>query len=523
MSHSFSLTARTITACAVAAVLSLAIHSLCVSVFGLAGAGAYLAAGLAGLALAAGAGALLTGPPASELRALSEAGARVAAGDFKAAIPDCSAPEAYATAQAMASLVGQLKLTLGNWKGLTEAVLIPYALVDLKGNLTFCSKPCLDMLERDGKPSDYIGMFFSEFFYGDPTRKALIVEIMENNKGVVRDVEFKNIKGNTRFIQAALSPLHDLDGKVSGGMCMYLDYTEVRLKEDQIVAQGQSIMNAVRVVEDIVRALSDTSGMLSSQVDGASRGAAQQSRRAEETATAMEEMNATVLEVARNAGSAAERAGQAQAKAQEGAGVVEKAVGAIHEVDAITARLKASMAGLSEQAGAIGRIMGVISDIADQTNLLALNAAIEAARAGEAGRGFAVVADEVRKLAEKTMVATKEVGEVIGAIQKGVGDSAGEAEQAAKAVERATDLAGRSGRSLGEIVGLVVQTSDQVRSIAAAAEQQSAASDEIARAVEDVRRVSAETAREMSGAAGGVDSLSKLAGELRNAVRALGS
>jgi len=200
---------------------------------------------------------------------------------------------------------------------------------------------------------------------------------------------------------------------------------------------------------------------------------------------------------------------------------VERAVDAIRQVETLTATLKRSMDGLAERAEAIGRIMGVISDIADQTNLLALNAAIEAARAGDAGRGFAVVADEVRKLAEKTMHATKEVGDVTHAIQDGVRSSIGEADQAAQAVARATELAGQSGRSLEKIVELVVATSDQVRSIAAAAEEQSAASDEIARAVEDVRRVSMETAQDMSGASGGVEALERLAGELQTAIREL--
>jgi len=483
------------------------------------------AAQLAGLAVGALAGVLggllLFGAVSSNLREITEALARFAGGDFKASLPAAAVSELGALESALASLVGQLKLTLGNWRGFTEAVLVPYALVDTKGDVVLCNERVLEMLERGGKPSDYPGMYFSEFFYGDRSRRALIVDIMESNKGVVREVEFKNIKGNTRHIQAALSPLHDLDGKVSGGLCMYLDFTEIRNKEDHISRQSQTIMETVAVVESISRELASTCQAMTSQVETASRGARTQSGRAEETSAAMSQMNATVLEVARSAGTAAQSAGEAQAKAREGAQVVAKAVEAIHQVDVLTNTLKRSMDGLSERAESIGRIMGVISDIADQTNLLALNAAIEAARAGDAGRGFAVVADEVRKLAEKTMTATHEVGEVTGAIRSDVGQSIAGTDQAAEAVQRATRLARESGEALRGIVGLAEATSDQVRGIAAAAEEQSAASDEIARAVEDVRRVSQETSQEMGGAAQGVDALVRLAGRLESAIHSL--
>ena len=103
--------------------------------------------------------------------------------------------------------------------------------------------------------------------------------------------------------------------------------------------------------------------------------------------------------------------------------------------------IKTDIDQLGQQAQGIGQILDVISDIADQTNLLALNAAIEAARAGEAGRGFAVVADEVRKLAEKTMDATKEVGKAISGIQDGTKRNIANVEQSVKIIEKTTELA----------------------------------------------------------------------------------
>ena len=134
-------------------------------------------------------------------------------------------------------------------------------------------------------------------------------------------------------------------------------------------------------------------------------------------------------------------------------------------------------------------------DIADQTNLLALNAAIEAARAGEAGRGFAVVADEVRKLAEKTMSSTTDVGNAIAAIQQSAGQSIQQVEKAVGNISEATEYSNKSGEALKEIVGMVDQTADEVLAIAAASEQQSATSEEINRSVADVNHIAASTTR----------------------------
>ena len=151
-------------------------------------------------------------------------------------------------------------------------------------------------------------------------------------------------------------------------------------------------------------------------------------------------------EVAKNAGDAAEVSGSMRHCAEEGADIVRQVVKAIDDVQQIYGVLKQDMAQLGENARAITQIMGVISDIADQTNLLALNAAIEAARAGEAGRGFAVVADEVRKLAEKTMASTNEVGNAINAIRNSTEKSIKQVDVAAESIARATDLSNRSGQ-----------------------------------------------------------------------------
>ena len=172
------------------------------------------------------------------------------------------------------------------------------------------------------------------------------------------------------------------------------------------------------------------------------------------------------------------------------------------------------MGQLDEHARSINRIMNVISDIADQTNLLALNAAIEAARAGDAGRGFAVVADEVRNLAEKTMASTQDVGNAIQAIQDSTSKSMASVDKAVAQIEQATDLAGQSAQALEEIVTTVEHTAGQVSAIATASEQQSAASEEINRSIDQVSGMAADTAKSMAEAREEMDRLVELTGTL---------
>ena len=286
-------------------------------------------------------------------------------------------------------------------------------------------------------------------------------------------------------------------------------------RQAALAARRDGILQAAERIEGVVEVVTSASEELSAQVEQSSRGAEIQSERVGGTATSMEQMNATVLEVARNASQANETAGQARLKAQEGEAVVTRAVASIGQAREQALQLKSDMSGLGRQAESIGAVLGVISDIADQTNLLALNAAIEAARAGEAGRGFAVVADEVRKLAEKTMTATKEVGASIHGMQEGTRRNIVNVEQAVARIEEATGLADKSGEALRAIVSLVDATTDQVRSIATASEEQSASSEEINRAIRDISQVSVETADAMRQSAQAVTELARQSQELK--------
>lgn len=294
-------------------------------------------------------------------------------------------------------------------------------------------------------------------------------------------------------------------------------------KEDAIQSRKKGMVQAAYRLENIVDRITNSSNQLFSQVQVVQEGTDQQKERISDTASSMEEMNATVLEVAKNAGNAAEEAQHTQGMAENGSQVVSEVVRSIEQVNSKADVLRQNMDELGKQAKDIGQVITVIEDIADQTNLLALNAAIEAARAGDAGRGFAVVADEVRKLAEKTMSATKEVSTSIQGIQKRTTTSLNITEEVTEAVKDSTQQAERSGESLTQIVELAQNTSDQVRLIATASEQQSATSEEINNSVEEINNIAAETAEGMASASQEIADLSELSADLNKVIEELKS
>ena len=345
------------------------------------------------------------------------------------------------------------------------------------------------------------------------TKDAFGAKAMERNSAGGGETTL-NMRGKRMEVAVAAFPLHNLKHEVTGYVEIITDLTEMKDRQ-------AAVMAAVRDASNISDRVAAASEQLSAQVEQISRGAEMQRDRVGSTATAMEEMNATVLEVARNAGQASEQSEMTRHKAEEGAVLVNNVVKSINQVNTVAANLQENMQGLGKQAESIGGVMNVISDIADQTNLLALNAAIEAARAGEAGRGFAVVADEVRKLAEKTMQATQEVGSNIRAIQQSAQLNINEVGNAVKNINDATGLANSSGSALKEIVDLAAGNSSVVASIATAAEQQSATSEEINRAIEEINRIVSETSEGMVQSSAAVQELSGMAQDLRRIMEQL--
>ena len=339
-------------------------------------------------------------------------------------------------------------------------------------------------------------------------------ECLRSKRVASAETSLVSPSGAAIAVAATALPLTNLKGETASGLAVLTDISEIKEKQKLML----QVANDASTVSDRVAAAAE---QLAAQVEEISRGADIQRERVESTASAMTQMNSTVLEVARNAGQAADQSEKTRTSAESGAELVKQVVGAINDVNVIGNKLHDNMQELREKAENIGGVMGVISDIADQTNLLALNAAIEAARAGEAGRGFAVVADEVRKLAEKTMAATHEVGENIDAIQHSARVNIGEVEVAVQNVGKATELANASGQALEEIVMLASSNSHVVSSIATAAEEQSATSEEINSSVDEINRITGETASGMVQSSEAVQELSRMAQELRTIMQTL--
>ncbi len=235
-------------------------------------------------------------------------------------------------------------------------------------------------------------------------------------------------------------------------------------------------------------------------------------------AIACEEMAATSAEIASNCIRTVEISNRATQTALNGSEVVDHAVQSIQRIAVKVQQSAKTVASLGTRSEQIGNIVGTIEDIADQTNLLALNAAIEAARAGEQGRGFAVVADEVRALAELTTRATREISEMIKAIQKETQSAVDAMEEGVQEVERGTEDASRSGRALEEIIEQVGDLTSQINQIATAAEQQTATTNEISKSMHQITSVVNDASTSSQNTAGAANELASMAEELKKIV-----
>ncbi len=335
-------------------------------------------------------------------------------------------------------------------------------------------KSCKDLFNRedDSTPNDGL-------------QKALATKMPQGGETVAHPQA-----GNLDILYNAIPLIDQESHEVNAVLQLITDVTAFK-------ATQQTILHVAEQATQISSQVASASEELGAQLKYSEEIAAVQAERASTASNIMHNMNDDVSTMASMAQEASEVSEQARNEAVTGSDVVGRAVESIRAVELQSESLKDGMEKLNESANAINEVIITIGDIADQTNLLALNAAIEAARAGEAGRGFAVVADEVRKLAEKTMTSTTQVQEAITAIQSSVRVSVEQVNQSAVEVHKTSQLVNETGTVFKSIMNMVEQTTTKSQNIAASSVQQADHSQNVNAQLTEVNQLAAQTATTM--------------------------
>jgi methyl-accepting chemotaxis protein len=278
-------------------------------------------------------------------------------------------------------------------------------------------------------------------------------------------------------------------------------------------------------VEDIVRrvaehahTLGESATNLASSAGETAAQAMQQQEQAARISATMSEMSSAVQEISQTTQSAAVDARKAEESAHSGGQTVQSTVETIGELLISNRETSTKIEDLGRSSDAIGKIVNVINEIAGQTNLLALNASIEAARAGEHGRGFAVVAGEVRRLAERTSSATKEIDVTVHAIQEGTKVAVEAMRSSMSHVQSGVDSARSAGEALTSIIHGSESVQKMVTQIAAAATQQSYSTQSVSVNVNEIAAIIQQTAESSRHSVEACQQLSRLANELTGLV-----
>ncbi|MGE5363728.1 MAG: methyl-accepting chemotaxis protein [Bacteroidota bacterium] len=343
----------------------------------------------------------------------------------------------------------------------------------------------------------------------------------EKFRGGFRDI----ISGVNSTLDAVIKPIDEsakvLAQMASGDLTVRMngDYKgDFLLIKNSINECAASTEKAMMEVSGAVHATASAAGQISSSSEEMSSGSQEQSLQTTEIAGAVEEMTKTIYSTTENILEAARLSRMASDSAVRGKEKVSDTIKGMDRIVESAEFTSSIITALTSKADQIGEITQVIEDIADQTNLLALNAAIEAARAGEQGRGFAVVADEVRKLAERTTKATKEIADTIRAIQKEVREADTSMKGAGKAVDEGRMLTNDVAAVLGDILKDTLKVTDVVNQVSAASEQQSATAEQISKNIDGISSVTQESAAGISQIARAAEDLSRLTVNLEEMV-----
>jgi twitching motility protein PilJ len=279
--------------------------------------------------------------------------------------------------------------------------------------------------------------------------------------------------------------------------------------------------NFVKVLERVRKAAIDVQSSANEILiasEEMSTGAIQQDQEITNTSSAVEQLTVSMKQVSNNAEASAEAARRALDAAEQGNRSVHDTLEGMQRIRSSVQATAKRIKALGDRSLEISEIVNVINDITEQTNLLALNAAIEAARAGEAGRGFAVVADEVRKLAEHSRNATKDIAALIKAIQAETNDAVVVMEEGTKEVEIGAKLADQAGKALEAISTVVRQSAELVQEISLASKQQVRGTEGVANAMQIISNITRQTSQGARQTARTVEQLVHMSEQLNEAL-----